>query len=114
MKNLALVLLFLVAAFLVYANASSKKDMNTYEYAFVFIDNKYMLNIHYENGRDTAVKQLLRYNLNKGWITQGFAEYVKAFHRLENQGYELVTSNHTSDESEDATPYFIFRRKTAE
>lgn len=113
MKKVIFSLLILLATTMLKAQDVAKPAVK-YEYAFVYfyMDPQSLhdsLGIYFEDGRQMDFAKMALRKLRGRKITQGFDIYVKAFHYLEDQGYELVTSDATITEL--STPYYIFRRK---
>jgi|SRR6185437_15368755 len=108
MKRILLSLLILVAASTLKAQDTTKVK-GKYEYAFVYLYAMYdSLEIYFEDGTKMNFARIAPQPLvNKP--TKGFDIYIKAFHFLEDKGYELITSD--ANMVQNSSPFYIFRRR---
>jgi hypothetical protein len=115
MKKLFITLLFMTFTILLSAQDNGIAAAK-YEYAYLYINETFDLKIHFEKGADTTVANLHRYNLKNGknGLVECFDIFTKAFHFLENNGYEQIGSNNAYSQFGGTeipqVPYFIFRR----
>jgi len=111
MKKLIIFLIVLAASQLKAQDKSSITSKSEYAFVYLHTDTsnyKDYLNIHYENGRDTAFTPMPWKNFKSKNVTKSYDLYIKAFHFLENQGYDLIGANPVYGEYN--YPSYLFRK----
>src|SRR6185437_6821429 len=87
-------------------DTTTSKLQNEYAYVYYYYDTAVFVNclgIYYEDGTKEKFQIPRRFGSDK--VILRFDVYTKAFHSLENKGYELVSI------SNESNPFYIFKRK---